>query len=839
MAMRKSAFLFLTFLLVGLCATGRDPFLQRPPDAATIHRKMQKLGVLATVMYVAAHPDDENTRLISWFSRQRQARTVYLSLTRGDGGQNLIGTEIDELLGVLRTQELLAARRIDGGEQWFTRANDFGYSKTAEETMSIWNKEAVLADVVWAIRKFRPDIIVNRFNAENSGSTHGHHTASARLALEAFDLAGDPSAFPEQLQFVEPWQPRRIYFNTSWWQYGSQENFDKADKSRMARIDVGVYEPWSGWSNSEVAMRSRSMHRCQGFGSELYRGESLDYLDLLRGDLPPDKDDPLGGIDMDWTRIPGGKAIGRLVAALVKDYDFKDPSASLPALVKLKKSLESMPDHAWKTQKIREITEIIADCAGLFVEAKTSRTILVPGDTLTFQLEVSQRQGAAMQFRGLACEALGLDTSFTQTLSAATPWKGTFIRPLARTAPYTAPYWLTQPAEGGLYQVADQRLRGRPESASPANLTLRFEVQGISFDMDVPVVHKEVDPAYGERYQPMQVLPAAFVTPEQPVALFPGPGARDIAVKVKAGKDNLKGTVSIGLPSGWMAEPRSQEVSIPLQGDERVIRFRITPPATESVAEADLQIEVDGTTYPYSLYEVRYEHVPHQSVIQPAKARLVHVPLAGTDRKIGYIAGAGDQLPSCLREAGYGVDVLEDDDLTAENLAKYDALLAGVRAYNTRDGLKYRQEAIKQYIEGGGTFIVQYNTNRGLVTNPSPLPLKVSRERVTDEKAAIRLLQPTHPALTGPNAIGAKDFEGWVQERGLYFPDSWDKAFTPLLAAADPGEKESEGLLLVAPYGKGHYIYTGLAFFRQLPAGVPGAYRLLANLIALGNTDKP
>ncbi len=324
-----------------------------------------------------------------------------------------------------------------------------------------------------------------------------------------------------------------------------------------------------------------------------------------------------------------------------------------------------------------------------------------------------------------------------------------------------------------------------------------------------------------------------------PVALFPTLIARDISVKVKAGRDNLNGMVSIQLPEGWLAEPASQQVSISLQGDERLIRFRITPPAQESVAEAKLRIEVEGITYPYALHEVRYDHVPHQSVIQPSIARLVHVPLEGTQRRIGYIAGAGDQLPSCLKEAGYQVEMLEDEDINEENLGRYDAVLDGVRAYNTRDGLKYRQEAIKRYIESGGTYIVQYNTNRGLVTNPSPLPLKVSRARVTDEKASIRLIHPEHAALAGPNAIAAKDFEGWVQERGLYFPDSWDNSFTPLLAAADPGEKESEGMLLVAPYGKGHYVYTGLSFFRQLPAGVPGAYRLLANLIALGNTEKP
>ncbi|MCO6484768.1 MAG: PIG-L family deacetylase [Saprospiraceae bacterium] len=844
--MRLTICLLLFIGLLALDATElpaqhapRDPWCQRPADAASIHRSMQKLGVLGTVMYVAAHPDDENTRLIAWFSRQRLVRTVYLSLTRGDGGQNLIGPEMSELLGVLRTQELLGARRLDGGEQWFTRANDFGYSKTAEETMTLWNKEAVLADVVWAIRKFRPDVIVNRFNAENSGSTHGHHTASAQLALEAFEMAGDPNAFPEQLQWVKPWQPRRLFFNTSWWFYGSQEAFDQADKSRMSQVDIGVYEPWSGFSNSEVAMLSRSMHRCQGFGAELYRGENPDYLDLLKGDLPGAPDDPLSGIDLSWNRVPGGDAIQEAIQRLSADYDFRQPAQSLTALLQLYRQMQSMPDHPWKARKLEELNRVIADCAGIFAEAKTSQNSSVPGQDVTFSLELTQRAGSPFRLDRIHTEGIEWDTLVNTDLRTGQPWKVTHRATLAKDLPWTAPYWLTREADGGLYHVPDQTLRGMPESPAAVRFVFRLVHGKDTIHIQAPLVHKQTDPAYGERYQPFHLLPPGFVTPLQPVGMVPFGATREIAVKVRAGQDSLEGEVHMHLPPGWKAEPRQQYVFIRLQGDEQELRFTVTPPANASIAEATFSLETGGRTYPYSLQSVRYDHIPLQQVLQPARMRLVHTELEGTDARVGYLPGAGDQVAECLRDAGYAVTMLEESDLTPEHMARYDAIVTGVRAYNTRDGLRYRQDAIQEYIRNGGVFLVQYNTNRGLVTAPSPLPLQVSRQRVTDEKAPVRMLDVDHPALQVPNPISPADFDGWVQERGLYFPDQWDPAFSPLLAAADPGSPESEGLLLVAPFGKGYYVYTGLAFFRQLPAGVPGAYRLLANLLALGQNHRP
>jgi LmbE family N-acetylglucosaminyl deacetylase len=841
--MHSHRLLSLSILLIALLAairlTAQEPFNVRPPDAAQLYRDIERLGVVGNVLYVAAHPDDENTRMISWFARQRLTRTAYLSLTRGDGGQNLIGPEISELLGVLRTQELLAARRIDGGEQWFTRANDFGYSKTAEETMAIWNKEAVLSDVVWAIRLFKPDVIINRFNAETSGSTHGHHTASAMLALEAFDLAGNPEAFPEQLRWVEPWQPRRIFFNTSWWFYGSQEAFDKADKSRMSQVDIGVYEPWSGYSNSEIAMRSRSMHRCQGFGSELYRGESPDYIDLLKGDLPDDKDDPLSGIDLSWSRVPGGLAIQEAIQSILSAYDFRAPGESLPGLIRLYKAMRDLSDHPWQAQKLQELQQIILACAGVFAEAKTGQPTVTPGDPLTYSVEITQRAGIPILLQSLEVAALNLDTTLALPLAINNPWKFTHSGTVRPDAGYTAPYWLLQSGEGGMYRVETQTLHGRPETPHPIAVQVTLFVEEMELRLELPLVHKQVDPAYGERYQPLYVLPPGTVTPVQPVALFPGADTREVEVRIRAGRDDFEGIVRIELPDGWHAEPTAHHVSIALQGDELTRHFSITPPAETAIDEARFVLECAGRSYPYALHEVRYDHIPHQAVLLPAMMRVAHVPLEGTGLEVGYIIGAGDQVPECLRNAGFGVTILEDSDLHIASLQRFDAVIAGVRAYNTREGLKYRQQALEEYIRNGGVYIVQYNTNRGLVTSPSPLPLVLSRQRVTDEDAQMQMLAPTHPALQHPNLIGPSDFEGWVQERGLYFPDKWDKAFTPLLAAADPGEQRSEGLLLVAPLDRGYYVYTGLSFFRQLPAGVPGAYRLMANLIALGKMERP
>ncbi|MFT5848917.1 PIG-L family deacetylase, partial [Psychroserpens sp.] len=366
----------------------------KKPTSSEIHESIKKLNFLGSVLYVAAHPDDENTRLISYMSNDVKARTAYLSLTRGDGGQNLVGPEIRELLGVIRTQELLAARGTDGGEQLFTRANDFGYSKHPDETLAIWNKKEVLSDVVLAIRQFQPDVIINRFNHRTPGTTHGHHTSSAMLSVEAFDLVGDKNAYPKQLSRTNIWQPQRLFFNTSWWFYGSRENFEKADKSNLLAVDTGVYFPSSGLSNPEIAALSRSQHKSQGFGSTGSRGSQIEYIEIIKGDLPTDKTNIFEGIDTSWNRVEGGKAIGDILYAVEKNYDFKNPSASIPELMRAYLAIQNLENTHWKNIKTNEVKNIIAACAGLYLEVTANSNHATAGAVIDLNLEVINRSNS-------------------------------------------------------------------------------------------------------------------------------------------------------------------------------------------------------------------------------------------------------------------------------------------------------------------------------------------------------------------------------------------------------------------------------------------------------------
>ena len=361
--------------------------------SSEIYKAMEKLNVVGTVLYIAAHPDDENTRLISYLSKDLKVRTAYLSLTRGDGGQNLVGPEIRELLGVIRTQELLGARSIDGGSQMFSRANDFGYSKNPDETLRIWDHGEVLSDVVWAIRKFKPDVIVNRFDHESAGRTHGHHTSSAILSYDAFDLTGDPNSFPDQLKYVDTWSPERLYFNTSWWFYGSRENFDKADKSRMLSVDVGGFDPLTGISFSETAAMSRSMHKSQGFGSETTRGSRVEYLQLLKGEMPEDKSNLFNGIDISWTRLKGGDVIGNMVEQALLEFEFSNPSASVPLLLDIRAKIAVLENEHWRNIKLNEIDEIISACAGLYIEISTEEHYATAGEKVEVEFEIYQSIG--------------------------------------------------------------------------------------------------------------------------------------------------------------------------------------------------------------------------------------------------------------------------------------------------------------------------------------------------------------------------------------------------------------------------------------------------------------
>ena len=820
-------------------------FSQAPKrwTSADIHQAIQKLQVLGSALYVAAHPDDENTRLISYLSNEVKANTTYLSLTRGDGGQNLIGTEIQELLGVIRTQELLAARRIDGGQQTFSRANDFGYSKHPDETLAIWNEEAVLSDVVWAIRKYQPDIIINRFDHNSAGETHGHHTSSAILSHRAFDLAGRRDVYPEQLQWVAPWQPERLYFNTSWWFYGSQEAFDQADKSNMLSMDVGVYYPVLGKSNTEIAAESRSMHKCQGMGNTLSRGTQLEYLEVLKGPKPTDPHDPFAGINTTWTRLAGGAPIGERIAKIDREFRYEKPGASVPALLDVCRMIEQLPDGHWKQVKLAEVKEVIGACLALYLEAVADDYSATPGQSVQLSLEAINRSGVEVSLRSVEYLPAGQDSLLELPLAnnASLTWKQTVTIP--SDAHHTSPYWLNQPWELGMYTVPDQTLRGLPETPRLLRVRFHLTVAGQPLSLDRDVVYKRTDPVEGETYRPFEVLPPVFVNLEEKVYVYANAAPKPVRVVVKAGRAKAEGTVRLKTPPGWRVEPDSIAFSLALKGQEQVLSFELYPPLEQSEGEIHALAQLPEGAYGQELVLIEYDHIPTQSVLRRSQARAVKLDLHKAGNRVAYIMGAGDEIPASLEQIGYEVSVLSEREINLANLKKYDAVILGVRAYNTVDQLKFAQPELFQYVEEGGTMIVQYNTTWRMqfpADQIAPYPLQLSRDRVTVEDAPVSFLLPGHEVLNHPNKIGPEDFQGWVQERGLYFPDQWDEAhFQAVLSCHDPGETPKDGGLLVAQYGKGYYIYTGYSWFRQLPAGVPGAFRLFTNLISIGKTERP
>ncbi len=805
-------------------------------SSAEIYQALQKLNFLGTALYVAAHPDDENTRLISYLSNHVKARTGYLSLTRGDGGQNLIGPELRELLGVLRTQELLAARRVDGGEQFFSRANDFGYSKGPEETLTIWDKEMVLGDVIRIMRQFRPDVIINRFDHRTPGTTHGHHTASAMLSVEAFDLAGDAKSYPEQLAQTEVWQPRRIFFNTSWWFYGSRENFEKADKSNMISMDTGVYYPHRGLSNNEIAAMASSQHLCQGFGRLTTRGSQEEYIELLKGDLPKDPNNLFEGINTSWSRVKGGEAVGDILYAVEKDFDFRDPSRHIPELLKAYEKLQLVEDDHWRELKSGELQDLIAAVSGLYLEASSEFAYANPGENIKVQIEALNRSDWKMTLNSVKIteEAVGgQGTALNANRKANLEMK----LEIPKNASYTSPYWLVEKGSLGMYVVDDPELIGKPETPRAFYALFDLDINGMSLVMKRPVIRRYSRPDKGELYRPFEILPEVTASFSDKVEIFADGQPRQIEVTVKAQKDNIKGSVSLSHPEGWSVAESAIPFEIANRDEEKTLLFTLTPPETENEGEISPVITVGDKKYSKALVSIAYDHIPVQSVLLPSVAKVVRLDIQKAGEHIGYIMGAGDKVPESLEQIGYTVHMVDPNDIQPGSLEKYDAVVVGIRAYNVIPELKFKQQYLFDYVSNGGNLILQYNTAgrwAAAYDGIAPYPLKLSRDRVTDENSDVEIIAKDHALVNFPNAITTEDFEGWVQERGLYFPSQWDPAFTPILSMKDANESSKQGALLVAPHGKGYYIYTGLSFFRELPAGVSGAFKIFANMISVG-----
>ena len=831
--MRKFASFFCClFLLLFLPSIFFHAIAQKPrqPNAAQIKLAMKKLNVLGNVLYVAAHPDDENTRLIAYLANEKLVNTGYLSLTRGDGGQNLIGPEIRSQLGMIRTQELLQARSVDGGQQFFSRANDFGYSKSYEETLEIWGKDEVMSDAVWVIRNFKPDVIITRFPPDERAG-HGHHTASAMMAIEAFDLVADPKAFPEQLQYTSVWQPERLFVNTGrWWNKDINEN-----TKGVTTIDVGKYNPLLGKSYTEIAASSRSMHKSQGFGATGLRGQNLEFLEHVKGSKP--KGDLFDNIDLSWNRVKNGRQYQQMVDTLLENFNSENPALSVPALVEFYDALEDLKDDYWKEKKQKEVKKLIKDCLGLYLEIRADDYYATPGSAVKLDVEMIIRAGNKVDVQhfeigdtddlAIINKALEKNTKLAHTLDVTIP----------KDFPFTVSYWLREEGSYGLFNVRDQHLIGQPENVPALLSTFRLKIEGSVFDFKVPVIYKWNDPVAGESYRPFIIVPPVTVNASENVMIFADDNPKDIYFTVKANADSISGLLIPDLPSGWTTSPERRTVTSLKKGDEQTFHFRVFPSRDQSVGNLTAYVDYNGHKYDQSLIFIDYDHIPVQAHLSKSSARLVKLNITKYGTSIGYIMGAGDDIPGSLEQIGYRVDILADEDISVPNLQQYDAVILGVRALNTNKRMKFYQDKLMTYVRNGGNLIVQYNTSFRMVTDEfSPYPIKISRDRVAEEDARVEFLNPGHEVLNTPNKITREDFDGWVQERGLYFPNEWSEEYDEILSWHDKGEAPKKGSLLIARYGEGYYTYCAISFFRQLPAGVPGAYRLFSNIISLGKS---
>lgn len=830
----QGSIIFTLFLLV-LPILNYAQFNQTYSQAE-IADQIEKLGKAANVLYVAAHPDDENTSLISYFSNKEHYTTNYLSLTRGDGGQNLIGTEIRELLGVIRTQELQAARRIDGGVQYFTRANDFGFSKNADETLEIWDREKVLADVVWTIRKTRPDIIINRFDHNSNGKTHGHHTSSAILSVEAFDLAADPTAFPEQLQYVKPWQAKRMFFNTSWWFYGSIENFRKANKTRTDSLNIGIYLPNLGTSNSEISARSRSMHKCQGFGRAGTRGEDFDYLEFIKGDYS-ESGNLMDGVNTSLDRLDSSGKLHTVFNKIKESFNVEAPAITIKYLLEFMEEAGKIQDLQWREIKLKQAEELLKNISGLFLMASAEKPAYTPGDSAVVELEVIARNYSGITISGVKHNGRILNPAHVN-LDQNIRNKSSFSLKIPADIAYTSPYWLNESWTEGMYSVSDQEMRGIAENNSALSLQVELLFNESKIIYDVPVIYNASDPVKGEIFQPLAILPGITMNIESPVYVYSNMKSKSIIVNLKAWKDDLRGNLTVALPEGWHLQGIPEDIEFKHAGDEKQLSLTLTPPAEASEGFLRLAFNAEGTVYNQRVDVIDYDHIPKQYVLQESTSKIVKIDLEIVGNKIGYIDGAGDQIPFALRQMGYEVISLGDKEILSGNLDDYDAIVTGIRAYNTNERIATYQAHLLDYVKNGGTLVVQYNTSRGLLIDEiGPYPIQLSHERVTEEDAAVRFINPSHPVLNYPNKIIQSDFDNWVQERGLYFATTWDERYSPILSAHDKGEPDRKGGMLITQYGKGYYVYTGYSWFRELPAGVSGAYRIFANLVSLKGTN--
>jgi LmbE family N-acetylglucosaminyl deacetylase len=808
-----------------------------------IRQALERLNNLGSVMMIAAHPDDENTALLAYFSRGKHLRTSYLSLTRGEGGQNLIGSEQADELGIIRTQELLAARRIDGGEQFFTRAIDFGFTKTTEETFSKWPREKVLGDVVWSIRRFRPDVIVLRFSGTPRDG-HGQHQVSAILGREAFAAAADPARFPEQFQLgVEPWQAKRLMYNVA--TFTQQQAQEAAVMNGRFEVDLGEYSPELGYSYGEIAGMSRSQHRSQGMGAPETKGSMKNYLITLSGDRP--QHDVFEGIETSWSRVKGGPEVGAILAEAPAQFIAAHPEKLIPLLAKAR-AIAAKIDDPLARRKVQEIDETIALCSAVSLEAIADKFAVTPGGSLRIRVSALARAPFPVTLETIRLVGMNLNgdqESAPVVLVNNQPQLYTLNVKVPDSQPYTQPYWLQQPKDGWLYTVLDRRLLGLPENPPALEARFRLKVAGEIVEIARPVEHRYVDRVYGELTRPLAVVPAVAIDFSREPVIFPDTKPRRVDVPVRSANGKLDGELRLEAPAGWRVEPVMRRFELAATDEQATLSFEITPPAAEARGALRVVANVDGRSVGANTEVIHYPHIPTQTLFPPAEAAVVRADIRTLSHNVGYIMGAGDEVPAALKQIGINVTQVSAEDLSRGDLSRFDAIVAGVRAFNTRDDLRANYQRLFDYVQNGGTLVVQYNVLEGgffggnpkLLEHVGPYPITISRDRVTVEETPVSLPHPELPLLHTPNEITARDFEGWIQERGLYFASEWDPKYQTVLECHDPGEQPMPGGELYVRYGKGAYIFSAYSWFRELPAGVPGAFRLFANMLSAGKAQ--
>ena len=830
MRTHSANYLALLILLLTLApAFAQQPFSGTP----AIEQSLEKLNVLGSVLMIAAHPDDENTAVLAYYARGRHMRTGYLSLTRGEGGQNLIGPEQGDLLGLIRSHELLEARRIDGAEQFFTRAIDFGFSKTPEETLAKWGRERILSDVVWVIRRFRPDVVILRFSGTPRDG-HGQHQVSAILGKEAFFAAGDPTRFPEQLKFAEPWKARRLMFNS--FSFTKEMEKEAAATPGRIEVDTGAYNPVLGVSYSQIAGMSRSMHRSQGMGASQRPGPSRQFLVPVAGDPPANgAKDALDGIDTTWSRVPGGAEIGRILAEAVRGFEPDRPERTIPLLLKAQPLIAAIHDP-WAAAKLVELNESIALCAGLWLDANTETYAVVPGATVEVSYTALNRSAFPMALDSLALEGMGGESRTNAkhaALASNQPVNAQLKYTVPADQPYSQPFWLREPKQGDTYTISDQRLVGLPDDPPLLNLRFSIVAGGVAFDLLRPVTHRYVDRVDGEQTRALIVVPPVALNLPRDVVLFPDVNQRKVDIDVRANAPKAAGDLRLSLDPGWGAQPASRPFEQEKAGEQQQLAFEITPlQMPDPSGKLRAAARVGGREIGVGMLVISHPPLPPLTVFPPALLKLVRADVRVTARKIGYVMGAGDEMPDAIRQLGCEVTLLTPSDLEQRDLSEFDAIVTGVRAYNTRADLRVNLPRLLDYVHNGGKLIDQYNVTDGNLVPMGPYPFKVGHDRVTVEEAPVTFTNLGNPLISTPNEITQKDFEGWIQERGLYFASEWDAHYQTVLESHDPGEKPLAGGMLYARYGKGVYIFSGYSWFRELPAGVPGAYRLFANMLS-------